>query len=186
MLRKAVGQFFSFGQFKHLEHLNPITDPLDVWVFKGLLWIVKWLWCQFCLKKKVDSSHCQPVYHHNHHHHCHHHHCHHHCCCICSFLPVSPIQFNYQHFHNLVITKQALLNKKVLVLLYCFVICNSEGMNCGYDYVAVYEGTNSSGRLIGKFCGTTAPSPLSALGAMYIQFWTDSSVVRGGFRAMYT
>ena len=60
------------------------------------------------------------------------------------------------------------------------------GRNCRYDFVAVYAGNTSDSRGLGKFCGNTAPQPLSSLGQMYIQFWTDGSVVRKGFRAMYT
>ena len=59
------------------------------------------------------------------------------------------------------------------------------GNNCGYDFLAVYAGNSSEGRLLGKFCGTTAPQPVSSLGQMYIQFWTDASVLGGGFRAAY-
>ncbi|XP_053408750.1 cubilin-like isoform X2 [Mercenaria mercenaria] len=59
------------------------------------------------------------------------------------------------------------------------------GRNCGYDWVAVYAGNNSNSRLLGKYCGTTAPQPVSSLGQMHIQFWTDGSVVRTGYRAHY-
>lgn len=59
------------------------------------------------------------------------------------------------------------------------------GNNCGYDFVAVYAGNSSDGRLLGKFCGRTAPQPVMALGPMYIQFWTDGSITGGGFRAYY-
>ncbi|XP_053384014.1 deleted in malignant brain tumors 1 protein-like isoform X2 [Mercenaria mercenaria] len=58
--------------------------------------------------------------------------------------------------------------------------------NCVYDRVAVYAGYNSNSLLLGKYCGTTAPQPISSLGQMHIQFWTDGSVVRTGYIAHYT
>ncbi|XP_053384013.1 cubilin-like isoform X1 [Mercenaria mercenaria] len=58
--------------------------------------------------------------------------------------------------------------------------------NCVYDWVAVYAGNNSNSLLLGKYCGTTAPQPISSLGQIHIQFWTDYSVVRSGYRAYYT
>ena len=61
----------------------------------------------------------------------------------------------------------------------------SAGNNCGYDYIAVYQGNSSNGRLLGKFCGNTAPQPLSAIGQMFIQFYTDGSVNADGWRASY-
>jgi hypothetical protein len=59
------------------------------------------------------------------------------------------------------------------------------GRNCRYDWVAVFAGNNSNSRQLGKFCGNTVPQALSSLGQMFIQFWTDGSVVRKGFRAYY-
>ncbi|KAH3692443.1 hypothetical protein DPMN_194284 [Dreissena polymorpha] len=58
-------------------------------------------------------------------------------------------------------------------------------LGCIYDFIAVYEGNSSNGRMLGKFCGSTAPQPVSALGPMYVQFWTDRSRAGRGFRAQY-
>ena len=75
----------------------------------------------------------------------------------------------------------------ILTALSCLVMFHFvvAGSNCAYDYIAVYQGNSSSGSLLGKFCGTTAPQAVSSLGQMYIEFWTDASIVGGGFRAAY-
>ncbi|XP_061178089.1 cubilin-like [Saccostrea echinata] len=59
------------------------------------------------------------------------------------------------------------------------------GVGCRFDYVQVYAGNDTSGRSLGKFCGTDLPDPVSSLGSMFIQFVTDSSVAFSGFRAQY-
>ncbi|XP_053373742.1 deleted in malignant brain tumors 1 protein-like isoform X2 [Mercenaria mercenaria] len=58
--------------------------------------------------------------------------------------------------------------------------------DCEKDWVAVYAGNNSNSLLLGKYCGDTAPLPISSLGQMHIEFWTDYSIVHIGFRANYT
>ncbi|KAK3105916.1 hypothetical protein FSP39_008473 [Pinctada imbricata] len=60
------------------------------------------------------------------------------------------------------------------------------GANCPYDYVQAFPGNDSSGRSLGKFCGTTVPQPVSSLGSMFVQFVTDSSIQNKGFRALYS
>ncbi|XP_013388746.1 cubilin-like [Lingula anatina] len=60
------------------------------------------------------------------------------------------------------------------------------GTGCPYDYVAAYTGNGSDSNLLGKFCGRTAPAPVSSLGVMFIQFVTDSSIVARGYRATYS
>ena len=57
---------------------------------------------------------------------------------------------------------------------------------CKFDYVAVYSGFNESdARIMGKFCGKTAPQPMSALGNMIVRFKTDATVGGVGFLANY-
>ncbi|CAG5130412.1 unnamed protein product [Candidula unifasciata] len=53
---------------------------------------------------------------------------------------------------------------------------------CSYDHLAVYDGENSTARLIGKFCGTTLPEPItSSSNKIYVSFFSDASVQRSGF-----
>ncbi|XP_041372182.1 cubilin-like [Gigantopelta aegis] len=59
------------------------------------------------------------------------------------------------------------------------------GGRCNYDSVQMFAGNDTSGRRLGRFCGTTVPQPVSALGTMYMQFWTDATVVMKGFKIKY-
>ncbi|XP_019640486.1 PREDICTED: CUB and sushi domain-containing protein 1-like [Branchiostoma belcheri] len=61
------------------------------------------------------------------------------------------------------------------------------GDNCPYDYVQVLEGPVSSSPVLGKFCGNTPPPTLRTTGnVMTVQFHTDRSVPRAGFKAKYS
>ncbi|XP_078496028.1 CUB domain-containing protein 2-like [Ciona intestinalis] len=54
---------------------------------------------------------------------------------------------------------------------------------CNFDYVAVYEGSSTSSRLIGKYCGTNSSFSVTGRGRdMYLHYHTDSSVSSSGFR----
>jgi hypothetical protein len=56
-------------------------------------------------------------------------------------------------------------------------------MEAGYDFVRVYE-TNAGGKLIGIFTGTTIPPVLvGTVSTLYVQFETDATGQRNGFRA---
>ena len=56
--------------------------------------------------------------------------------------------------------------------------------SCGYDYLEVRDGEGSSSSLIGsRLCGTTIPSAIESSGSsMTLNFHTDGSVVRPGFK----
>ncbi|MGK5085277.1 CUB domain-containing protein [Bdellovibrionota bacterium FG-1] len=56
-----------------------------------------------------------------------------------------------------------------------------------YDRLQVYDGTNSSGTLLGTFSGSTAPAPVTGTsGSLYITFTSDGSVQAAGFNASWT
>lgn len=58
-----------------------------------------------------------------------------------------------------------------------------------YDYVALYDGANTSAPLIAQSCGPTLPSPntfVSTGNQMYVRFKADGSVPAKGFKANYT
>ncbi|XP_063063043.1 cubilin [Engraulis encrasicolus] len=57
---------------------------------------------------------------------------------------------------------------------------------CNFDYVEVRDGTGETDPLIGKYCGSTLPAPItSRSNGLWIRFKSDTSVSRAGFRAMY-
>eukprot|EP00058_Branchiostoma_floridae_P025445 XP_002610935.1 hypothetical protein BRAFLDRAFT_131152 [Branchiostoma floridae] len=61
------------------------------------------------------------------------------------------------------------------------------GSSCSYDYVAVYDGADTSAPLIGKYCGNTVPAPIhSHSNVLTVRFVTDRSVTETGFRLIYT
>lgn len=63
----------------------------------------------------------------------------------------------------------------------------SSNGDCRYDYLAVYDGDSINSRLIGRYCGSAIPESVkSVTNTMTVQFVTDSSVTKGGFRAIYT
>lgn len=56
-----------------------------------------------------------------------------------------------------------------------------------YDFVKIYDGSNSSAPLLGSYSGTTLPPVLTSSGAtLFVQFTSDQSVVGGGFTASYS
>ncbi|XP_046880031.1 cubilin [Hypomesus transpacificus] len=57
---------------------------------------------------------------------------------------------------------------------------------CLFDYVEVRDGASETAPLIGKYCGTTLPAPISTTSHfLWLRFKSDSSVSRSGFRALY-
>lgn len=59
--------------------------------------------------------------------------------------------------------------------------------NCDYDYLSVYDGKNSYGRLMDKLCGMVYPEKLtSETNHMFLQFVSDESSGGFGFNLTYT
>uniref|UniRef100_W5MX16 Cubilin n=1 Tax=Lepisosteus oculatus TaxID=7918 RepID=W5MX16_LEPOC len=57
---------------------------------------------------------------------------------------------------------------------------------CAFDYVEVRDGSLETDPLIGKYCGSSLPAPItSTSNALWLRFKSDASVTRGGFRATY-
>ncbi len=56
-----------------------------------------------------------------------------------------------------------------------------------YDAVEIYDGTNTSAPLLGRFAGNSLPpSVTSTGGSMYIRFYSDISVTKPGWAGYYT
>ncbi len=59
-------------------------------------------------------------------------------------------------------------------------------INCGYDYLAVYDGPTTSAPLIGIYCGTNSPGVVTSThnsGALTFQFHSDPGVTGAGWSA---
>ena len=58
---------------------------------------------------------------------------------------------------------------------------------CNNDFVQVLDGIDENAPLVGKFCGSTSPSPITSQGmSLYVQFVSDAVRQESGFRATYT
>ncbi|XP_056155801.1 cubilin [Lampris incognitus] len=58
---------------------------------------------------------------------------------------------------------------------------------CSYDYLEVRNGSTADSPLLGKFCGSTLPSPIFPLASqLHLRFKTDVSLSRNGFEATWT
>lgn len=56
-----------------------------------------------------------------------------------------------------------------------------------YDGVIIYDGTNNTAPILGKFTGTTLPSSVtSTTGNMYVEFLSDEAIRANGWLANYT
>ena len=60
-------------------------------------------------------------------------------------------------------------------------------INCNRDYIKVYDGQDQAGELLGKYCGDTLPPVLQSSGdSIFIEFVSDESTVKEGFRLIWS
>lgn len=58
---------------------------------------------------------------------------------------------------------------------------------CAYDHLELYDGKDAKAKVIGRFCGSKKPEPLtSTFNRMFIKFFSDNSVQKRGFEATHT
>ncbi|XP_055860294.1 uncharacterized protein LOC106054907 [Biomphalaria glabrata] len=65
-------------------------------------------------------------------------------------------------------------------------ITEYEVEGCPFDFLNIYDGNNSSASPFGPFCTAAPGSITSSGGAMHLEFLSDGSVTRKGFRGTYT
>ncbi|TKS88119.1 Cubilin 460 kDa receptor [Collichthys lucidus] len=59
--------------------------------------------------------------------------------------------------------------------------------NCEFDYLEIRNGSTANSPLIGRFCGSTLPSPIfPQSNLLYLRFKSDFSHARDGFEATWT
>ncbi|KAL0965609.1 hypothetical protein UPYG_G00283510 [Umbra pygmaea] len=59
-------------------------------------------------------------------------------------------------------------------------------LECAYDHLEVYDGWNAQAPILGRFCGTKKPSPVSSSSnKMFLHFFSDNSVQKRGFEASH-
>lgn len=60
-------------------------------------------------------------------------------------------------------------------------------LECAYDHLEIFDGSDVRAPRLGRVCGTMKPSPvISSDNAMYLRFFSDNSVQKRGFLASYT
>ncbi|XP_044537617.1 tolloid-like protein 1 [Gracilinanus agilis] len=61
-----------------------------------------------------------------------------------------------------------------------------EEADCGYDYVQIFDGHDSTARNLGRFCGSGPPEEIDSSGdAILIYFHTDDTINKKGFHIRY-
>ncbi len=63
---------------------------------------------------------------------------------------------------------------------------NSYGVENGWDYLWIFDGTDDSGALIGKYSGTSPGTVTGTTGALFLEFRTDCATTDIGWSASYT
>jgi len=57
---------------------------------------------------------------------------------------------------------------------------------CAYDRLSAYQGNSTSSPLMGRYCGSQLPPPIVSHSSLFLQFRTDGSINRSGFKFNYT
>ncbi|MBN3293694.1 TLL2 protein, partial [Polypterus senegalus] len=62
-----------------------------------------------------------------------------------------------------------------------------EESDCGYDFMEIYDGYDSSAPRLGRFCGSGPPEEIYSAGdSIMIRFHSDDTINKKGFHARYT
>ncbi|MBN3281561.1 TLL1 protein, partial [Polyodon spathula] len=62
-----------------------------------------------------------------------------------------------------------------------------EESDCGYDYMEIYDGYDSTAPRLGRFCGSGPPEEIYSAGdSVMIRFHSDDTINKKGFNARYT
>jgi len=91
----------------------------------------------------------------------------------------------YQNNEDFVLTFHPEGDEKLIKLTFTFFDIESH-INCDYDFLQVFDGTNTLAPLLGTWCGTNSPGELTASnpeGALTIRFKSDGSVTGQGWTA---
>ena len=102
-------------------------------------------------------------------------------CRVCHFEPIPFICLT-----NILLSLTLVCVHLQIVKLEFFKFSVEEGRNCWIDNVAVYDGTNNSAPLLGRFCGHTLPGVVvSSTNSLFVSFQTDRYLTKDGFIIKY-
>ena len=57
---------------------------------------------------------------------------------------------------------------------------------CVYDRLSAYQGNSTSSPIMARYCGSQLPAPIVSRSSLFLQFRTDGSINRAGFKFNYT
>ena len=93
--------------------------------------------------------------------------------------------YNYGHNRDCTWKISAESNRKIK--LSSFSIDTEYHQNCGYDYLAIYDGSTSSGRLVAELCGSKRQGTILSSGnSLYLHFHSDQYQHSTGFKIKYS
>ncbi|XP_015588432.1 tolloid-like protein 2 isoform X3 [Cephus cinctus] len=91
---------------------------------------------------------------------------------------------NYDHRTDCDWTIEAPLGKNVHLSFMSFQL--EDENECGYDFVEVYSGLDSSGPSYGRFCGNSNTTDIISMNeALLVRFRTDDTITNKGFSAAF-
>jgi len=105
--------------------------------------------------------------------------------CLANFYDSGGPDGNYSGNENFILTlNPSIPNGNVKVSFTHFDL--ESNVNCDYDWLRIYNGSNTSAPLIGEWCGVNSPGTISAAnaaGALTFHFKSDNSIHRPGWVA---
>jgi len=106
--------------------------------------------------------------------------------CLANFYDSGGPNGNYSSNENFILTfNPSISDGKVKVTFTHFDL--EASANCAYDWLKIYNGTNTSATLIGEWCGVNSPGTITATntsGALTFHFKSDNSVNKSGWAAL--
>lgn len=105
--------------------------------------------------------------------------------CNAVFVDKGGVSANYESNTNFTTTLTASANSVVKVQFLEFDL--EASTDCVYDYLKIYNGSNTSAPLIGTYCGTTSPGTIVASnpsGTLTFQFRADEGVTGTGWKSI--
>ncbi|XP_060950209.1 cubilin [Limanda limanda] len=91
----------------------------------------------------------------------------------------------YPHNVDCTIILQAPQNNSISLFFNSFDV--ESHSNCGFDFLEIRNGSTADSPLIGRFCGSTLPSPIfPQSNLLYLRFKSDFSSARDGFEVTWT
>ncbi len=106
--------------------------------------------------------------------------------CSAVFYDAGGIDNNYTDYTDFVKTFMPLSSGQKVKMAFSNFSLEDEP-SCGYDYLKIYDGPNTSSTLLGTYCGTNSPGTKTsthATGALTVKFHSDEGTTATGWKAL--